>query len=190
MPVPLIGVCALYVGMFYFHIDNFMFIYSNASYQAGKIVKQVYSVLPVYDKIIPALLSNGVWNLSKTGNFTPGVPIGPMLAKPTKGVSEIIDKFQDMVFTCEYKYDGERAQVIFTINFSYHFFSFVIFGHSMLLIFFHYTLFANCRYITWRMVQSRYTVGMLNGILGSSLMLLLQWQGTVFLSYSMAQHLS
>ncbi|XP_021724390.1 DNA ligase 1-like isoform X1 [Chenopodium quinoa] len=81
--------------------------------EAGKIVKQVYSVVPVYDKIIPALLSDGVWNLSKTCNFTPGVPIGPMLAKPTNGVSEIIDKFQDMVFTCEYKYDGERAQIHF-----------------------------------------------------------------------------
>lgn len=81
-------------------------------YQAGKIVKEVYSVVPVYDKIVPALLHDGVWNLSKTCNFTPGVPIGPMLAKPATGVSEIIDKFQDMVFTCEYKYDGERAQVI------------------------------------------------------------------------------
>ncbi|KAL9243939.1 hypothetical protein vseg_017771 [Gypsophila vaccaria] len=79
--------------------------------EAGKIVKRVYSVLPMYDKVIPALLSGGVWNLSQTCMFTPGVPIGPMLAKPTKGVSEIIDKFQDMVFTCEYKYDGERAQI-------------------------------------------------------------------------------
>ncbi|KNA23525.1 hypothetical protein SOVF_024140 [Spinacia oleracea] len=81
--------------------------------EAGKIVKEVYSVVPVYDKIVPALLHDGVWNLSKTCNFTPGVPIGPMLAKPATGVSEIIDKFQDMVFTCEYKYDGERAQIHF-----------------------------------------------------------------------------
>lgn len=80
--------------------------------QAAKIVKQVYSVIPVYDKIIPAILTGGVWDLPKTCNFSPGVPIGPMLAKPTKGVSEILDKFQDMEFTCEYKYDGERAQVI------------------------------------------------------------------------------
>ena len=69
-------------------------------------------MLPVYDKIIPAILTGGVWDLPKACCFTPGIPIGPMLAKPTKGVSEILDKFQDMEFTCEYKYDGERAQVI------------------------------------------------------------------------------
>ncbi|KAG7950344.1 hypothetical protein I3843_13G107400 [Carya illinoinensis] len=84
--------------------------------EAAKIVKQVYSVLPVYDKIVPALLSGGVWNLPKTCNFTPGVPLGPMLAKPTKGVSEIVNKFQDMEFTCEYKYDGERAQIHYMDN--------------------------------------------------------------------------
>ncbi|CAN6902713.1 unnamed protein product [Brassica oleracea] len=79
--------------------------------EAAKIVKQVFTVLPVYDIIVPALLTGGVWNLPKTCNFTLGVPIGPMLAKPTKGVGEILNKFQDTVFTCEYKYDGERAQV-------------------------------------------------------------------------------
>ncbi|XP_071690387.1 DNA ligase 1-like [Rutidosis leptorrhynchoides] len=79
--------------------------------EAAKIVKQVYSVIPVYDKIVPALLSAGVWDLPNTCHFSPGVPVGPMLAKPTKGVSEILDKFQNMEFTCEYKYDGERAQI-------------------------------------------------------------------------------
>lgn len=71
----------------------------------------MYSLLPVYDKIIPALLSGGVWNLPKTCSFTLGIPVGPMLAKPSKGVSEIVQKFQDTEYTCEYKYDGERAQV-------------------------------------------------------------------------------
>lgn len=79
--------------------------------QAAKIVKLVFSVLPVYDKIVSALLSGGVWDLPNTCSFTLGVPVGPMLAKPTKGVSEIVNKFQDMEFTSEYKYDGERAQV-------------------------------------------------------------------------------
>ncbi|XP_051137421.1 DNA ligase 1 [Andrographis paniculata] len=88
----------------------------NPFEDAAKIVKQVYSVVPVYDKIIPALLSDGVWNLPKTCSFSPGIPIGPMLAKPTKGVSEIVEKFQDMEFTCEYKYDGERAQIHYMEN--------------------------------------------------------------------------
>jgi len=37
--------------------------------------------------------------------------VRPMLAKATNGVTEVLDKFQDQQFTCEYKYDGERAQV-------------------------------------------------------------------------------
>ncbi|RCV42376.1 hypothetical protein SETIT_9G212100v2 [Setaria italica] len=79
--------------------------------EAAKIIKQVYSVLPIYDKIVPALLEAGVWKLPETCKFSIGVPVGPMLAKATKSVSEIIDKFQGLEYTCEYKYDGERAQI-------------------------------------------------------------------------------
>ncbi|KAL1558178.1 tRNA ligase [Salvia divinorum] len=88
----------------------------NSLEEAAKIIKQVYSVIPVYDKIIPALLSGGVWDLHKTCSFSPGIPVGPMLAKPTKGVSEIVEKFQGMEYTCEYKYDGERAQIHYMEN--------------------------------------------------------------------------
>lgn len=78
---------------------------------AVQIMKQTYSVLPNFDQILPVLQEAGILNLRTVCHFTPGVPVGPMLAKATKSFSEILDKFQDMEFTCEYKYDGERAQI-------------------------------------------------------------------------------
>ncbi|CAM6116133.1 unnamed protein product [Calypogeia fissa] len=79
--------------------------------EAGQIMKHTYSVLPIYDRIVPALLDVGIQKLPEVCAFTIGIPVGPMLAKPTTGVSEVLDRFQDLVFTCEYKYDGERAQI-------------------------------------------------------------------------------
>ncbi|KAG8712971.1 hypothetical protein FRC08_013845 [Ceratobasidium sp. 394] len=79
--------------------------------EGAEILKSVYSEIPSYDIVIPALLSGGMENLRAACKLTPGIPLKPMLAKPTKAIGEVLDKFENTKFTCEYKYDGERAQV-------------------------------------------------------------------------------
>lgn len=74
-------------------------------------LKTVYSELPAYEVIIPAMLEHGLANLGDVCKLQPGIPIKPMLAKPTKSITEVLDRFENKEFTCEYKYDGERAQI-------------------------------------------------------------------------------
>ncbi|GAA6015945.1 hypothetical protein JCM10207_006815 [Rhodosporidiobolus poonsookiae] len=79
--------------------------------EGAEIVKAVFSEIPSYDLVVPALLKNGVAGLKEACSLTPGIPLKPMLAKPTKAISEVLDRFEGKQFTCEYKYDGERAQI-------------------------------------------------------------------------------
>ena len=56
-------------------------------------LKQVYSECPSYDQLVPALLQHGLANLKEHCHFVPGVPVAPMLAKPTTGVQEVLTRF-------------------------------------------------------------------------------------------------
>ena len=79
--------------------------------EAESNLKAVYSELPAYEVIIPAMLEHGLEKLGEVCKLQPGIPIKPMLAKPTKSITEVLDRFEGKEFTCEYKYDGERAQI-------------------------------------------------------------------------------
>jgi DNA ligase-1 len=79
--------------------------------EASEALKAIWSELPSYDAIVPKLLRSGIEGAAAVCQLTPGIPVSPMLAKPTKGVAEILDRLDGKPFTCEFKYDGERAQV-------------------------------------------------------------------------------
>ncbi|XP_042775172.1 DNA ligase 1 isoform X2 [Panthera leo] len=79
--------------------------------EQGMILKQTFCEVPDLDRIIPVLLEHGLEHLPEHCRLSPGVPLKPMLAHPTRGVSEILKRFEEAAFTCEYKYDGQRAQI-------------------------------------------------------------------------------
>ena len=88
----------------------------EANEKAVQLVKQAYHQCPNYDRVIDTILTHGLENVTDYCKLSPGVPLKPMLAYPTKGIQEILKRFDKIGFTCEYKYDGERAQVKINLN--------------------------------------------------------------------------
>ena len=74
-------------------------------------VKQCFARQPSYDDLIPALLEVGLGDLTKQCGIKVGVPIRPMLGTITNDISDMQTIMQEKRFTCEFKYDGQRAQI-------------------------------------------------------------------------------
>jgi DNA ligase-1 len=77
-----------------------------------EIVKACFARRPNYNDIIPALLEIGVGEelLLRCG-LAMHIPLRPMLGSITRDLGEMLTKLQGRDFSCEYKYDGQRAQV-------------------------------------------------------------------------------
>lgn len=77
-----------------------------------EIVKASYARHPDYNDLIPALLEIGITEelLIRCG-LALHIPLRPMLGSITRDLSEMLTKLQGRDFACEYKYDGQRAQV-------------------------------------------------------------------------------
>jgi len=75
-----------------------------------------YYTCPDLDRLVPMLLQLG----PSAGVFTvepsPGIPVCPMLARPGKGIKDVLKRFSseskgEEGFLAEFKYDGQRAQI-------------------------------------------------------------------------------
>ena len=85
----------------------------SETYSKGEeLVKACFARRPNYNDLIPCLLEVGVADelLVRCG-LALHIPLRPMLGSITRDLGEMLTKLQDRDFSCEYKYDGQRAQV-------------------------------------------------------------------------------
>lgn len=80
--------------------------------KSEETVKACFAKRPNYNDLIPVLLEVGVCDelLIRCG-LALHVPLRPMLGSITRDLSEMLTRLQGRDFSCEYKYDGQRAQI-------------------------------------------------------------------------------
>ena len=80
--------------------------------KAEELVKASFARRPNYNDLVPCLLEVGIADelLVRCG-LALHIPLRPMLGSITRDLGEMLTKLQGRDFSCEYKYDGQRAQV-------------------------------------------------------------------------------
>ncbi|KAK4160871.1 DNA ligase [Cladorrhinum sp. PSN259] len=80
--------------------------------RAEELVKASFARHPDYNDLVPVLLETGISEelLIRCG-LTLHIPLRPMLGSITRDLTEMLTKLQGRDFACEYKYDGQRAQI-------------------------------------------------------------------------------
>jgi DNA ligase-1 len=78
-----------------------------------EVITEIFNIYPNHEGIIRMVLSckteSDILGLKDRYPAQVGVPIKPMLSKSIKGISEIMERFKNVRFTSEYKYDGMRG---------------------------------------------------------------------------------
>jgi DNA ligase-1 len=80
------------------------------------IVKSPYCQCPDYNQIIPTIIKNGVEKLPEKIQMTTGIPIKPMLAQLTKGVSEVLERFDGIEFPGQIHFLDNGKIIIYSCN--------------------------------------------------------------------------
>ncbi|KNH09116.1 DNA ligase I [Perkinsela sp. CCAP 1560/4] len=77
-------------------------------------VQSKYHLIPSLSHIVPKFLAEGLSILNSDSlSIIPFVALKPMLASPENGVHGVFHRVGTRKMSCEFKYDGERAQIHF-----------------------------------------------------------------------------
>lgn len=80
--------------------------------RAEELVKACFARRPNYNDLVPVLLEIGISDelLLRCG-LTLHIPLRPMLGSITRDLADMLTKLDGREFACEFKYDGQRAQI-------------------------------------------------------------------------------
>lgn len=78
---------------------------------AVKRWEETYNLHPDIEALVPILVAEGIDAAAASCKIKAGVPLKPMLAKPSTGIKDAVGQMRGEAFIAESKYDGQRCQI-------------------------------------------------------------------------------